>query len=297
MFNWNDLVFFLTLARQGRLMAAARRLQVDYTTVSRRVSELEKDLAVTLFERKSDGFILTAEGHRLLSIAERMEALSMTVDQSLAETPAKPIGRVRVATMEGIAAYYLTERFLEFNARCPDVTIELVTERYLINLTKREADVSVSFVTPIGPRLSVRKAGTFGLGLFASAAYIGQRGVPSQREDLAGHAFVDYVTDLVAIPQVHWLLDVLDPDTVVFRSTSMAAQQNAIAAGRGIGLLPYFSAKRDPRLIPVLANVVQVQRELYVAVHEDIEYLGRVRALTKFLCDLFEREKAYLNTI
>ena len=55
MFNWNDLVFFLELARQSRLMPAARRLKVDHTTVSRRISELEKDLSIKLFDRKPDG--------------------------------------------------------------------------------------------------------------------------------------------------------------------------------------------------------------------------------------------------
>jgi len=276
-------------------MPAARRLRVDYTTVSRRVSELEKDLAVTLFERKSDGFVLTEEGHQLLAIAERMEALSLAVDQSLTSSPAKTSGRVRLATMEGIAAYYLTEKFGAFNAIYPEVTIELVTERYLINLTKREADVSVSFVPPLGPRLSVRKAGTFGLGLFASASYLGKRGTPTAHADLKHHDFIDYVVDLVAIPKVHWLLDVLEPESVVFRSTSMAAQQNAVASGRGLGLLPYFSARRDPRLVQVLPDLVRVERDLYVSVHEDIEYVGRVRALTKFLCDLFVKEADFLS--
>ena len=297
MFNWNDLIFFLELARQGRLMPAARRLKVDYTTVSRRISELEKDLAVTLFERKPDGFVMTEDGHRLFTIAEKMEALGMSVTESLRSTPSEPAGRVRLATMEGIAAYYLTERFNEFNARFPQVVVELVTERHLINLTKREADVSISFVPPIGPRLSVRKAGTFALGLFSSAPYLARRGAPSSKSDLIDHDFVDYVIDLVAIPKVHWLLDVLHPEHVVFRSTSMAAQQNAIASGRGIGLLPFFSAKRDARLIPVLPETVTVERDLFISVHEDIEYVGRVRVLTRFLTELFERDAAFFNRL
>lgn len=294
MFNWNDLVFFLELARQGRLMPAARRLKVDYTTVSRRISELEKDLAVTLFERRSDGFVLTEDGHRLLVVAEKMETLTASVVES---TRTEPVGRVRLATMEGIAAYYLSERIGDLLARNPGVVVELVTERHLINLTKREADVSISFVPPLGPRLSIRKAGTFGLGLFASDGYLRRRGAPLSRADLDQHDFVDYVVDLVAIPKVHWLLEVLEPEHVVFRSTSMAAQQNAVAAGLGIALLPYFSAKRDPRLVPVLPDAVRVERELFVAVHEDIEHVGRVRALTRFLAELFQRDAAYLNRL
>lgn len=295
MFNWNDLVFFLELARQGRLMPAARRLKVDHTTVSRRISELEKDLAVKLFERKPDGFVLTEDGHRLLAIAEKMEVLGISVVETIRSAPSEVAGKVRLATMEGIASYYLTDKLVEFNILHPDILIELVTERHLINLTRREADVSISFVPPIGPRLSVRKAGTFRLGLFASPAYLERRGAPGAIADLTAHDFVDYVVDLVAIAKVHWLLDVVEPEHVVFRSTSMAVQQNAVAAGLGIALLPLFSAKTDARLVPVLRDKVSVERELFISVHEDIQFMGRIRALTRFLADLFKRDAAFLN--
>ncbi len=295
MFNWNDLVFFLELARQGRLMPAARRLKVDHTTVSRRISELEKDLAVKLFERKPDGFVLTEDGHRLLAIAEKMEVLGISVVETIRSAPSEVAGKVRLATMEGIASYYLTDKLVEFNTLHPDILIELVTERHLINLTRREADVSISFVPPIGPRLSVRKAGTFRLGLFASPAYLERRGAPGAITDLTAHDFVDYVVDLVAIAKVHWLLDVVEPEHVVFRSTSMAVQQNAVAAGLGIALLPLFSAKTDARLVPVLRDKVSVERELFISVHEDIQFMGRIRALTRFLTDLFKRDAAFLN--
>ena len=132
MFNWNDLVFFLELARQGRLMPAARRLKVDHTTVSRRISELEKDLAVKLFERKPDGFVLTEDGHRLLAIAERMEAQSNSVTETISANSSELSGRVRLSTMEGIAAYYLTGDWLTSMRSIPEILVELVTERHLI---------------------------------------------------------------------------------------------------------------------------------------------------------------------
>ena len=276
-------------------MPAARRLKVDHTTVSRRIAELEKDLAIRLFERKPDGFVLTNDGHRLFEIAEKMEVLSLSVAEAVSSAPTQLEGRVRLATMEGIAAFYLAEKLVEFNTLHPNIVVELVTERHLINLTKREADISISFVPPIGSRLVLKKVGTFRLGLFASAAYLERSGQPRTRQDLSSHDFVDYVVDLVSIQKVHWLLDVIEPEHVVFRSTSMAAQQFAIAAGRGIGLLPLFSAKREPRLVPVLRDSVWVERDLHVTVHEDIQFMGRVRALTRFLTELFQRDAAFLN--
>jgi DNA-binding transcriptional LysR family regulator len=164
-FNWSDLVFFLELARQSRLMPAARRLKVDHTTVSRRIGELEKDLGTKLFHRNPDGFFLTEEGHRLYAVAERMEAEAIGIGERLQSAPAEPCGRVRVATMEGIAAYYLGGRFAELRESHPAIVIELITERHLINLTRREADISISFVPMAGPRLVMKKAGHFRLAL------------------------------------------------------------------------------------------------------------------------------------
>ena len=206
MFDWNDLTFFLELARHGRLMPAARRLKVDNTTVSRRIAELERGLDTKLFQRCSDGFLLTEAGHKLFVIAEIIEQKMLSVPEALGLSDGgEPAGRVRVASMEGIAAFYLSARFAEFAAAMPGIVVELVTERHLINLTKREADISVSFVPPQGPRLKVRRVGAFRLALFASDRYLALRGRPETRADLQDHDFVDYVDDLVAIEPVHWL--------------------------------------------------------------------------------------------
>lgn len=90
-------------------------------------------------------------------------------------------------------------------------------------------------------------------------------------------------------------MEVLKPGSVVFRSTSMAAQQTAVATGAGLALLPLFSAKTNPALVPVLPDEVIVRRELYLGVHQDIEHLARVRAVTRFLTELFARGAPYLN--
>ena len=297
MFNWNDLVFFLELARQSRLAPAARRLRVDHTTVSRRIAELEKSLSVKLFDRKPDGFVLTEQGHRLFTIAERIEQEIGNVPQALGAEDMAATGRVRVVTMEGIGAFFLAERMAELAQRQPGIVVELVTERHIVSLTKREADIFISFIPPVGQRLLVKKLGSFRLALYASAAYVSRHGMPKDRSELVQHTFVDYVEDLIAIQPVRWLLDVIDPLTVSFRSSSMHAQQNAIAAGAGIGLLPLFSAKQNPALLPILGDTVQVHRDIYLSVHEDLEFLTRVRTVTRYVNEIIQRDNAYLNEL
>lgn len=287
MFDWNDLPFFLELARQGRLGPTARRLRVDHTTVSRRVAELERSLDQKLFDRTAEGFALTEAGARLLPLAEAMEQQARIISDG------KPgyasTGRVRVATMEGIASQYLARHLPDLAKRYPELLVELVTSPALINLTKREADVSLSFVLPRGPKLQVRRIGSFALFLYAAPAYLALRGTPAGIEDLPAHGFVDYVEDLVQIPEVHWLLDVVSAPRVCFRSSSMYAQATAAASGAGLVLLPSFAGEMDPRLVPVLKPAVRTERPIYLGVHEDLAWVPRVRtvvsALEKWVTD------------
>lgn len=81
--NWDDLKFFLEVARTRKASSAAKRLNVDYTTVSRRISSLEQALGTLLFEKsRTNGFVLTTEGQRLLSYAESIEStLHMACEQ------------------------------------------------------------------------------------------------------------------------------------------------------------------------------------------------------------------------
>ncbi|MBR0641847.1 LysR family transcriptional regulator [Plastoroseomonas hellenica] len=275
-FDWDNLRFFLELARQGRLAPAARRLRVDSATVSRRVSELERQFDTKLFDRTDGGFALTDAGRRLLPQAEGMQQLA---EEAGDLRPERLAGRVRVATMEGIASQYLSRLLPGLRARHPALLVELVTSAALINLTKREADISLSFVPPRGPKLSIRQIGAFALFLYAAPAYLAARGTPADAAALATHDFVDYVEDLVQIPEVHWLLDVVLEPNVVFRSSSMFAQQTAAACGAGLVLLPSFAGARDARLVPVLADQLQTERPIWLSVHEELAEMPRVRAV------------------
>jgi DNA-binding transcriptional LysR family regulator len=294
MFDWNDLPFFLELARQGRLGPTARRLRVDHTTVSRRVAELERALDRKLFARSPDGFTLTEDGRALLPLAEAMEAEALAIAQVYSGAAGTPKGRVRVASMEGIASQYLACHLPRLTERHPALQVELVTSPALFNLTRREADVSLSFVPVTGPKLSIRRVGAFALFLYAAPAYLERHGTPAKPEDLRHHRFVDYVEDLLQIDEVHWLLDVIANPQVAFRSSSMYAQATAAAAGAGLVLLPSFAGEMDPRLVPVLKPKVRSERPIFLAVHEELAWVPRVRETVRFLEEVLHADERFL---
>jgi DNA-binding transcriptional LysR family regulator len=222
-----------------------------------------------------------------------MEAQALSIEAGRAAQGAAQ-GRVRVASMEGIASQYLARRLPALAERHPGLMVELVTSPALFNLTRREADISLSFVPVRGPKLSIRRVGSFSLFLYAAPSYLEKHGTPAGPEALTQHRFVDYVEDLVQIPEVHWLLDVVSSPQVALRSSSMFAQATAAANGAGLVLLPSFAGETDPRLVPVLKPVVRTERPIYLAVHEELAWVPRVKETVRFLEEILRADADFL---
>lgn len=293
-FDWQDVLAFLELSRQGQLVDAAERLGVNYTTVGRRVRELEAALKCKLFRRTPAGFVLTDAGQKILRHAEEMEAAANAVSRTVGLAESVPSGPVRVATMEGIGSYYFSPRLHLLHEANPALQVELVTAPRWINLSKREADIFISFAKPSERRLSVSRIGEFGIFLYASSAYLRRRGEPASLAETEGHDFVDYIDDLIEISAVRWLHDVATPRRVVFRSNSLVAQYKSASSGLGIAMLPSFVAQHNPDLRRILPEV-GVKRDVWLSVHSDLAHIGRVQAVARFIAGLLERDRAKLT--
>ncbi|MDA1024100.1 MAG: LysR family transcriptional regulator [Proteobacteria bacterium] len=294
-FNWDDISVFLVLARHRSLSGAARELAVNHSTIGRRIRTLESSLETKLFERTRHGFLLTDDGDRLLREAEGIETHANNIAAQFRGETAHVTGTVRVATMEGLGSLFLASRFSKLYERYPSVRVELVTASHWVNLSKREADVLISFPKPRGQRIATEKIGEFSLFLYASEDYLAKNGMPKSVHDLDKHVFIDYIEELVAISAVRWLSDVIRVSNAVFRSTSLVAQYHAATAGIGIAMLPTFVAQTDPRLRQVLPQQVVVKRDLWLSVHNDLEHIARVRQVVQFLKDLISENAAYLT--
>lgn len=293
-FNWDDLRYFLELARRGRLAVVARHFSVEHTTVSRRIAELESVLDEKLFDRTGSGHTLTPMGQRLMRYAEQMEVGAYGVADAARIAHAHQ-ETIRLVTMEGIGSFYIAPRLAKLKAEHPNLLVELVTSPHLGNLTRREADVMLSFERPESPGVVVRKIGWFSLRLYASDQYLDAHGIPETAAGLQQHVFVDYIDELVSIPAVRWLRDAVAAPNIVFRSTSMSAHQSAAASGLGIALLPSFTATRDPRLRPVLHGQVEVKRDLWLATHDHSRKRPKILALMDFIRSEIEADSAFLQ--
>ena len=294
-FDWDDIALFLALVRHRSLSQAAKSLSLTHSTVGRRIKASEAALGTKLFERTPSGFLLTDRGETLLREAEGIEAHIGQIAQMFSGETAQVSGTIRVATMEAFGSLYLSPRLAELYQRHPSVRVELVTASHWVNLSKREADVLISFPKPRGHRITAEKIGEFSLFLYASQDYIARYGMPQTVDDLKDHRFIDYIDELVVIPAVRWLSDVLRDQETVFRSTSLVAQYNAALGGLGISMQPTFVAAADPRLVPILPDQIAVKRDFWLSVHDVLVHIPRVRLVLNFLRDLISENASFLN--
>lgn len=294
MYDWNDLKYFLALSRQGKLVRAAVRLQVDHTTVSRRIAALEKQLDVRLFDKSPNGYQLTDAGLRLLPLAEQIETRSNRLYREIAGKDASLSGTVRVATPEALGSQVIARHITEFKQQHPDIEIELVAETRRMSLSKREADIAISFSRPDSGRLIAWKLCDYRLRLFASRDYLAGYPAITNMDDLAQHDFVSYIEDLIEMPELRFFDNTIKNAHVVFRSTNVSAQFNAILEGLGLGLVHCFMAQRENRLQVVLPGQVSVERTYWLLVHEDLRHVARVDAVCQFLTRILRQDPALM---
>lgn len=287
-FDWDDLKIFLQAARAGNLSGAARTLRIDHSTVSRRIAHLEAALGLSIFERQPTGLRLSEAGERLLRHVENVESAMIALREDIKDDKRTASGRVRIATMEGIASLYLASRFERLRQTAPGITIELATSPQTVYVHRREADLFLSFFRPPGQGLVSQRIGRFRLRLYGSEAYFAKAGVPKDVDDLDAHLFVSYIADLIQVDCVRWLEEVVRNPSVVFHSSSMIAQRHAAIGGAGLVLLPEFAVEGCDALVPVLSDTIGTTRELWLNVHTDLQYSSRVRVVANFLRTLLQ---------
>ena len=292
--KWDDLKMFLEVARHGSVHAAAKRLRLDHSTVCRRIGRLESLLAVKLFDRSRKGIAVRSEAQGLLKHIEQMDRHAGHLEDAFVRGKSTTTQVVRIATMEGIASGYLARRLPALAQFGPNVKIELVSIPQAVDLSRKEADVFLSFFNPDARGLKSTLFGTFSLFLYCSKDYLRRYGAPRTREDLDAHVFVGYIDDLLTINAVRWLDEVVTAPDMSFHSNSVFAQCNAAVSGLGIALLPTFVGEGVAGLQRILPENVSVQREVWVSVRTEQSHLSRIKAATQFLKHIFAHDVDFL---
>ena len=293
--NWDDLKFFLEVARTRTASSAARRLGVDYTTVSRRIGALEKALGTLLFERsRASGFVLTAEGQHLLGYAESLESTLQTACEQVSGASLALSGHVRIGSTEGFGSYFVAPQLGGFQDIYPNIAIDLLPVPHFISLSRREADIAITLERPErGPYVCSRLC-DYALKLYATPEYLQRHPSIHDVDDLSRHSFITYVDDLAFSPELLYLESIVPNASSALRSTSVVAQYLATLQGRALAILPCFLAGPDARLVEVLADEVKVTRQFWLYYREDLRKLKRITLVADYLRACAERNRAFL---
>ena len=282
-FDWDDLRFFLAVARSGRLTSAARRLNADHATVSRRISSLETALKAKLFERLPQGYALTSHGERLLAKAESMETDALSIQSDIGGADMALSGVVRVGAPDGFGTVFLAPRLATFMAASPALELQLVAMPRLLSLSKREADVAITLAPPKEGKIVARKLVDYRLGLYASPAYLADAPPLAGPDDLHTHSVIGYIDDLIFTPELDYLDEVSKGLRARTQSSNLNAQMAMAAAGGGVCVLPNFMAAGHQGLVRVLGAEVSIQRSFWLVVHADLKDVARVRTTVDFI--------------
>jgi DNA-binding transcriptional LysR family regulator len=288
MLDWNDLRYFLAVARDGSTLAAARAMRVSQTTVARRIAALEEALGIRLFEKRQAGYSLTPDGQNLLSRAEQVEAALNGFSDAAAAQSRSVSGTVKITTEEVYAITILAPLLRELHEAFPDIVIELDTSQTVRDLGAGEADISLRSTktdSTLSAGLVGRQLCIDDWALYCSRDYAARNGVPRNRAQLKKHAFIGGGGGNLWIHYQNWLQQLGLEQQVAMHHATSGGLLSGVRSGFGIAVLPCVAADSDPDLVQCVPPRGDHGRMLWLFTHERVRHTPLVRAVVDFLYD------------
>jgi len=283
MFDWNDLRYFLAVAREGSTLSAAKALDVSQPTVQRRLTALEERIGRKLVEHHPTGYRLTEFGKTLLPHAEEVERSVMAFQRQVMSGGAELAGTLRVTCPEGMASRLLAPLIESFRAKYPELRVDLVMTDRRLDLVKGEADVAVRMQEPGDESLIARRIADSRWAVYASRSYIERHGRPQRPEDLDHHSIIEFGGELADSSGSRWLRAAAPHATIAARGNSMLGVVAAVKSGAGLAPLPMLLGGTEAGLEPVLAPIPELDFKIYLVMHSDLRRTARVRAFCDFV--------------
>ena len=286
MIDWDDIRYFLAVARGGSVRAAADGLRVNHSTVLRRIAQLEKRIGAHMFEKRPSGYRLTAAGEEVLEFANQMEASSHQLETRVFGRDQSVRGRLRVTLAPPLATHLLMPDFADFARLHPDIEMEIVSSGELANLTNLEADVAIRVVydrKTLPLNLHGQKGPEVFGGVYMSRARLAawHAGAPDPIRwiVISAHGIPDWASE-----------GEVRTSGVTFSTNDGEAQIVAVRQGLGITTLPCFIGDTDPVLVRVPGTDLHMHGTLWLLTQGETRKTKRLRLFMEFV---FRRLAAY----
>ena len=291
--RFEDLQAFVTVVEAGSFTAAAERLDIAKSAISRRVSALEERLGVQLLRRTTRSLNLTDTGQSFYEHSARILADLEEAESAVAQEHGELRGNLRVALPLSFGIRHMCEPIAEFSRRHPRVTFDLDLNDRRIDLITEGVDLAVRIGRLADSTLIARKLFEARTVVCASPAYLDRRGTPSTPEELADHDCLVYSN--LADPGRWVCMDREGRKRSVDVHVAMTVSSGdfisaASAGGLGIAVQPTFiagDAISRGELVPLLTDFDWPTTPAW-AIYPPTRHLSyRVREFIDFLIEHF----------
>jgi DNA-binding transcriptional LysR family regulator len=263
--DWDDIKFFITVAKSGGLTPASAALGSSPATVGRRMFALERAVARPLFVRRQSGYQLTPDGRDLLGKALAMQASAKPIEEWLQEGDARPAVRISAGTW---TANFLCENFARLWSSNDPFAIAFKTTERRLDIAHREAEIGIRSHKPEGANLAARKTGTV-----AHAGFRARNAPVSARE-----SWVSILAEDAGTEATRWV-NIQSGLRVVAWANTPRTLYDLICAGVGNGVLPCFAGDRDSRLERAGPALPELHQEQWLVMHDEDRHRPEVRTV------------------
>jgi len=294
MFDWNDLRYFLAVAREGSTIGAASALKVNQSTVQRRLAALEEAIGSQLVERTPTGYRLTEKGLALRPHAEAVEIAVAAFRRQLASVDDVATGTIRVTAPEGIAYLILTPLLGKFHTLHPRLKVDVILTDRILDLSNGDADIALRAAPLEDSALIGRKIADLAWGFYASRSYAERQGSMSGPEDINRHAVIQFDRELADIQVSKWLRGIVTEAPIAARCSSVSGALLTVKSGVGVALLPSHIGDTEKDLVRLFGPLKDIVSGCYLIAHPDLHKTPRVRAFFDFMIEEIEQFRPML---
>jgi len=280
----NEMAIFAVVVDSGSFTKAAEKLKLPKSTVSRKVSQLEKRIGVRLINRTTRNLKPTETGKLYHEHCVKMLEQAEEADRVVNNMQAEPSGLLRISTPLSFGTPFFIGAIKKFLDQYPKVNVEILSDDKQVDMLDLEVDIAFRVGPLSDSSLVARNLGTARLSLCASPEYIQKHGFPKNVHDLDNHTCLSH-------PVSPWVFDTINGAVQIEPKSRMISNDMEILRrmtieSLGVGALPQILISDDVkagRLVTVLPETPFQERTFYLVYPSRREPPSKVMAFTDFI--------------
>ena len=279
--NWDNLRYVLMVANKGSISAAARELEVNRTTVLRRINRFQEDLNCRIFDRGDAGYVLTPEAEKMINAAREVENTLYDMQRQIVGRELRLEGELRVTTTDSFMLSLLAPHLASFGRKHPHIVIDLLVTNSLLDLTRRDADVAVRPTGQPEANLVGRRLRDVEFGVYATP----ELAADFETDNGSETRWIGFADSLLATPVGAWFEAAVGRRKICLRCDSFVAMRVAAEAGIGLALLPRILGDDSENLRPIDFATDDLTIGLWLLTHPDLVRSARVNAFIEHITE------------